>query len=110
HSIWKALLRKVNLYLCCMLSIEDLFKEYTKTEFESKALDIFRFQAENNLVYKKFLTLLGTNINSISSIREIPFIPISFFKEFKVVSSDNPIEKTFSSSGTTGTSTSYHYL
>ena len=93
-----------------MLSIEDLFKEYTKTEFESKALDIFRFQAENNLVYKKFLTLLGTNINSISSIREIPFIPISFFKEFKVVSSDNPIEKTFSSSGTTGTSTSYHYL
>lgn len=93
-----------------MFDAKDLFRNFTPAEFTTKALEIFRFQAEHNSVYKKFLSHLGTKVDSIGNIEEIPFIPISFFKEFKVVSSEGDIEKTFSSSGTTGTLTSYHHI
>jgi hypothetical protein len=43
-------------------------------------------------------------------LKEIPFLPIQFFKSHKVLSSQKPIERTFSSSGTTGSITSKHYI
>ena len=41
---------------------------------------------------------------------EIPFLPIQFFKTHEVLSSQNPIEQTFTSSGTTGSLTSKHFV
>jgi phenylacetate-coenzyme A ligase PaaK-like adenylate-forming protein len=43
-------------------------------------------------------------------LKEIPFLPIQFFKTHKILSSQNKIENTFSSSGTTGSNTSKHYV
>lgn len=86
------------------------FKILTKQEFEKTALEIFRFQATNNLVYKKFIELLNISVCSVNSIKEIPFLPIQFFKSHKVVSTNNPIEQLFLSSGTTGTIQSKHYV
>jgi hypothetical protein len=43
-------------------------------------------------------------------LKEIPFLPIQFFKSHRVLSSSEPIEKSFSSSGTTGNITGKHHI
>lgn len=78
--------------------------------FEEKALKIFHLQANNCEPYKQYLSLLKTDINSITSIHDIPFLPIEFFKSHSIISNTNTIEKTFTSSGTTGQEVSQHHL
>ena len=88
----------------------NIFNLHPGNEFEKMALEIFQFQAENNLVYKAFLGHLKIDIHSIKKIEEIPFLPIQFFKSHKVVSSDETIQRTFLSSGTTGNEQSKHFV
>jgi phenylacetate-coenzyme A ligase PaaK-like adenylate-forming protein len=87
-----------------------IFEISTSTEFESIALDVFRFQIEKNPVYSIFCKHLGRTKTNITSFKEIPFLPISFFKSKKVVSSKKIEQAIFSSSGTTGQNTSKHYV
>jgi phenylacetate-coenzyme A ligase PaaK-like adenylate-forming protein len=74
------------------------------------ALKVFRFQYENNLVYKEFCELLKIEKGNVKSLKQIPFLPIQFFKSHEVISNSNPIQETFSSSGTTGMITSKHLI
>ena len=74
------------------------------------ALKVFRFQYENNLVYKEFCNLLNVEVAKVKSLEQIPFLPIQFFKSHQVVSNTNAIEETFTSSGTTGMITSKHLV
>ena len=74
------------------------------------ALEVFKFQFENNAVYRSFCDLLYKHPSDVKSLKEIPFLPIQFFKSHKVLSGTSGIEKTFSSSGTTGDTTSKHYV
>ena len=90
--------------------INDIFSIQTPADFEKVSLSVFRYQAANNLVYKKFLSFLNIDINSVKSTKEIPFLPIQFFKSHKIISSTDNINQIFSSSGTTGTITSKHYV
>ena len=78
--------------------------------FEEKALKVFHLQVNNCEPYKRYLNLLKTDINCITSIQDIPFLPIEFFKSHSIISNDNPIEKTFTSSGTTGQDVSHHHI
>lgn len=71
---------------------------------------MFRFQYDNNQVYREFCQLLKTEKQNVKSIQQIPFLPIQFFKSHAVVSNDNPIQETFTSSGTTGMITSKHLV
>jgi len=64
----------------------NIFNLHNSNEFEKMALEIFRFQAKNNVVYKEFLTHLQIDIHSIKKIEEIPFLPIQFFKSHHVLS------------------------
>lgn len=61
-------------------------------------------------MYRSFCDLLYKHPSDIKRIEDIPFLPIQFFKSHEVLSSTNPIEATFSSSGTTGSITSKHYV
>jgi phenylacetate-coenzyme A ligase PaaK-like adenylate-forming protein len=79
-------------------------------EFEKTALKVFRFQYENNLVYREFCDLLKTDVQEVKSLEQIPFLPIQFFKSHNVVSNSDPIQETFTSSGTTGSTTSKHLV
>ncbi|MCT4581492.1 MAG: acyl transferase [Flavobacteriales bacterium] len=80
-------------------------------EFNEIALEIFRYQAENNPVYKKFLSLIHCNVETVQAISEIPFLPIRFFKSFKVLSGDEQnVQKVFKSSGTTQSGRSQHLV
>lgn len=79
-------------------------------EFDSLALEIFRYQASNNLVYKKYLECLDIQIDSIKSIAQIPFLPIEFFKTQTIITGENITSITFESSGTTGQNASQHHV
>ena len=93
-----------------MIPTADIFTISNQKQFEKTALKVFRFQYENNLVYREFCDFLKTDVQKIKSLKQIPFLPIQFFKSHKVVSNPNKIEKTFTSSGTTGIMTSSHFV
>jgi len=78
--------------------------------FENIALALFQQQANENKVYQKYLTYLGVNVNGITRIDQIPFLPISFFKEQTVMSGQWKEEAIFYSSATTGATPSKHYV
>ena len=93
-----------------MISNDDIFNIKSNTDFEALALEVFKFQFKNNKVYRSFCDLLYKHPSDIKSINEIPFLPIQFFKSHNVLSTSLPIEKTFTSSGTTGSVTSKHLV
>ncbi len=93
-----------------MISSQDIFTISGAKQFEKIALKVFRFQYENNAVYKSFCDLIKTEKGDVKSLEQIPFLPIQFFKSHEVVSSKDPIQKTFTSSGTTGMITSKHLI
>lgn len=92
------------------MNSQDIFSIKNNKEFIKTALKVFRFQYENNLVYRKFCDFLNTDITQVKTLEQIPFLPIQFFKSERVLSNENPIEITFTSSGTTGTQTSSHFV
>lgn len=77
---------------------------------EETALQMFRFQYEHNEVYHRFCSLLGRSPANVVSLTDIPFLPIEFFKTEKIYCADTPPEITFTSSGTTGSQTSRHFV
>jgi phenylacetate-coenzyme A ligase PaaK-like adenylate-forming protein len=91
-------------------SFEDSLYSVNESNFQDIALRLFRFQAENNLVYNQYLNFLNCNVDEIQSIEEIPFLPISFFKTKPIKTGNWQPEVEFSSSGTTGMTTSKHLV
>ena len=78
--------------------------------FDDLALDLFRFQATYNPIYASYLQLLNTSPTTIDQISDIPFLPISLFKTQDVQTGSFSPERVFTSSGTTGTEVSRHYI
>ena len=93
-----------------MLTTSDIFSISSQKQFEKIALKVFRYQFENNLVYREFCEFLKIDPQKIKTLQAIPFLPIQFFKSHEVVSNKNAIEETFTSSGTTGLITSKHLV
>jgi hypothetical protein len=88
---------------------EGLF-DFNISAFDAKALEIFRFQAMYNPVYRQYVELLGVDPGSIARIVDIPFLPVGFFKTHRVVCGDFEPQAVFESSGTTGSVNSRHYV
>lgn len=76
-------------------------------EFEEAALKVFRFQYQNNGLYKNFVDLVKPR-GGIQTLTQIPFLPISFFKTHVVKTGQFNEEATFESSGTSGMTSSKH--
>ncbi|TXB66601.1 acyl transferase [Phaeodactylibacter luteus] len=85
-------------------------REVSPERFEALSLEVFRYQAANNPVYRRYLNLLGASPGHISKVREIPFLPISLFKKHLLQTGEWQPERVFSSSGTTGSTASRHAL
>lgn len=81
-----------------------------KNSFEPLALDIFRFQYENNPVYKDYVNALAIDIAKVSQAGQIPFLPIQFFKTHPVKISNFEPAVIFESSGTTNSTNSKHFV
>lgn len=87
-----------------------IFNIQTQTEFEAASLEVFKFQFENNRVYRSFCDLLHKHPSDVTRVEEIPFLPIQFFKSHDILSSKKTVEHVFTSSGTTGDLTSKHLV
>ncbi|HUH51198.1 MAG TPA: hypothetical protein VLZ11_03800 [Flavobacterium sp.] len=89
---------------------QDVFSIKNHKEFIKIALKVFRYQYAHNAVYRKFCDFLNTDSTQVKTLEQIPYLPIEFFKSERILSSDNPVEITFTSSGTTGSQTSSHLV
>ncbi|MEQ8219086.1 MAG: acyl transferase [Arenibacter sp.] len=92
------------------MPLENIFTISTEEEFNATALTTFRAQYQENLVYQEFCRHLGKNVSSVKIIEDIPFLPIEFFKSKKVICGSFRPQITFTSSGTTGSEVSKHYV
>ncbi len=93
-----------------MIRMNTIFNIQTQAEFESASLEVFKFQFENNRVYRSFCDLLYIHSSDVKRIEDIPFFPIQFFKSHEVLINSHPVEQVFTSSGTTGALTSKHLV
>ncbi|MEP2279537.1 acyl transferase [Maribacter sp.] len=87
-----------------------IFNIQTEEDFLTQALRIFKFQYDNNQVYQSFCSYLNTDPNTVHTLEQIPFLPIEFFKSKDVLSTKDTPQITFTSSGTTGSETSKHFV
>lgn len=87
-----------------------IFNIKSESDFKHKTFEVFKHQFENNTVYRSFCDLLNIHITDVTEISKVPFLPIGFFKTHKVISSQNSIQETYVSSGTTQNQTSKHYI
>ena len=82
----------------------------SKEDFADLAIEIFHFQYQHNTLYKAYTDALGIRPYDISTIHQIPFLPIDFFKHFQVMTTSFTPEIAFESSGTTQTIPSRHLV
>ena len=91
-------------------TILDAIFDIKNRDFNEVALSVFHFQYEYNAIYKSFIELLKINPKEILFWRDIPFLPVQFFKKYEVKTGDWQAETIFTSSGTTGQITSQHFV
>ena len=90
-----------------LIKFEKLFKLNSTYNFNQKAIEIFKFQYNNNSVYSQYCDLINIDVKSIKEIKDIPFLPIQFFKNY-TVSSYHKHTHSFKSSGTGGKRSVHH--
>jgi phenylacetate-coenzyme A ligase PaaK-like adenylate-forming protein len=78
--------------------------------FNDLALDVFRYQYNENEVYRKYVRALNTDVGQITSIDKIPFLPVEFFKTHQVKTTEFDPQVIFESSGTSQTINSQHFV
>ena len=93
-----------------MVTPSDIFSISSQKQFDKIALKTFRFQYDNNTVYRTFCEHLKVDKQDIKLVSQIPFLPIQFFKSHDIVTGNHTIQATFTSSGTTGSATSRHLV
>ena len=87
-----------------------IFTITDEASFEKCAFQTFQYQFEHNRTYRSFCDLLYVHPSDVKKIEDIPFLPIQFFKSHEIISKDQSVEATFTSSGTTGSVTSKHFV
>lgn len=93
-------------------SLHTLFTEIfnvTPDTFEEVTLKVFNYQYLNIAIYRNYCDLIKKTPQNVSTIQEIPFLPISLFKKHKLLDGVH-YEVAFTSSGTSGNQTSTHFL
>jgi len=93
-----------------MVSADRIFSISSSEEFTSSCLEIFRHQSRHCTVYAEYLALLGINPVAVKQPEHIPFLPIELFKQHTILSVPQTPQRVFSSSGTTGSVQSKHYV
>jgi hypothetical protein len=92
-------------------SLQDsIFNIKTEEDFWEATLGVFNYQLANNRLYKEFAALLGKEITQAGLLADIPFLPVEFFRNHKIVTGERPVEMVFESSGTTGVTPGKHYV
>lgn len=87
---------------------EEIFRDLSPQKFNALCLKIFQYQFRTNPVYHQFCTLLRRSPDNVDHYRDIPYLPVSFFKTHNVLAGNVPVELTFTSSATTGSEPGKH--
>jgi hypothetical protein len=87
-----------------------IFNIKNQSDFWEIALGVFNYQYNKNTVYQSFITSLGKDGSKIKTPYEIPFLPVEFFRNNKILTGDLPVEMIFESSGTTGVIIGKHFV
>jgi len=93
-----------------MIDEQKIFSITTEAEFERLAIETFRFQYANVDVYRTYVDLLKINPDRVQRSDQIPFLPIQFFRNKRIIAKGLAPEIEFTSSGTTGAETSRHLV
>lgn len=93
-----------------MISNDVIFNIRSDRQFIDCALQVFEYQFENNAVYRSFCDLLYVHPSEVNSLEKIPFLPIEFFKTHAVHTQKIDPSLYFTSSGTTQSVLSKHYI
>lgn len=88
----------------------NIFDLKTEEEFNQACLSVFQHQIKNIDVYQAFVNGLKIETQQIKHYSQIPFLPIQFFKSQAIIANQSKAEITFTSSGTTGSITSSHFV
>ena len=91
-----------------MIALSEILSVNSPEEFESLALELFRWQAEHCEPYREYLSLIGCEVAEVSRVEDIPHLPIEFFRIRNVWCGEGEPEKVFSSSTTSGGEPSLH--
>ena len=71
---------------------------------------MFQLQYNQNVTYKTYVDTIGVNPQLVDKQENIPFLPIQFFKNNIIKTGEFEPEIIFESSGTTGATTSRHFV
>ncbi len=89
--------------------IQQIFDIDSARSFEAAALNIFRFQYNNNPVYNQYCNfVMESPAERITRVEQIPFLPIKYFKTRSVTSFAGEPQAVFTSSSTTGMQPARH--
>lgn len=84
--------------------------QVTDSDFDQLALNVYRYQYDNNSVYRQFSDALYKNPDVVRSLEQVPYLPVSFFKSHQVMTSVFEPDTVFESSGTTTSINSRHFV
>jgi phenylacetate-coenzyme A ligase PaaK-like adenylate-forming protein len=87
-----------------------IFNIKDQKDFCEKALEIFNYQYDNNPVYKEFSKSLRKCKKDVKFFTEIPFLPVEFFRNHRIITGNLTVEKIFESSGTMGIAPGRHFV
>jgi phenylacetate-coenzyme A ligase PaaK-like adenylate-forming protein len=87
-----------------------IFNIKSAGEFTDIALEVFRYQASANPVYREFIECLAIDPLKVENLTQIPFLPVGMFRNHRVISGNREAVLSFESSGTTGQAVSRHYV
>lgn len=89
----------------------DIFNIKTEEDFRQCCLQVFNYQYQNIEVYRKFVDYLNIDPKKIKEVKDLPFLPIEMFKNYKILDKNIQTERFFQSSGTTQIQTrSRHFI
>lgn len=81
---------------------------FSPSEFDDIALQIFEYQYNHNPIYKQFVNFLNKK-QLVKDIYSIPYMPVELFKYHTILSDEFQALNYFESSGTTGSISSKHF-
>lgn len=91
-------------------SFQNSVSKISESSFDNHTIELFKYQASYNRVYKQYLNSLRINPQKINKVNLIPFLPIEFFKSHSIKTNEWKSEIVFESSGTTQLIRSKHHI
>ena len=89
---------------------QQIFGINSEQDFRDMALQVFHYQVGNNPIYNEFVKHLKVDVSTVTNLQDIPFLPINFFKDHKILSGNSDAKIVFTSSGTTASAQSQHFV